>query len=86
MQALDGVQVHLDGLSANCQVISSVLASTKQATAPLLNDMERLQKEQDSVDRKGQLFKEFLEQYQLAPEEVRSSPCRSNQAKCRSSG
>lgn len=70
-QSLDQVQVHLDDLSSNCQRISSVLATTKQATAPLLSDMERLQRDLDTVEHKGQLIKEFLEQYQLAPEEVR---------------
>ena len=70
MQALDGVQGHLDALSSSCGSINQVLATTKQATAPLLSDMERLQKELDGVEHKGQLIADFLEQYQLAPEEV----------------
>ena len=67
---MDSVQGHLDVLSSSCSSISQVLSSTKQATAPLIADMERLQKDLDIVENKGELIKDFLEQYQLAPEEV----------------
>ncbi len=69
-QALDSVQLHLNGLSGSCQSINDVLVSTKQSTGPLLSDMERLQKDLDAVEHKGRLVHEFLEQYQLTPEEV----------------
>ncbi len=65
------MQQQLDGLSGSCSSINHVLVTTKQTTAPLISDMERLQKDLDGVEHKGQLINDFLEQYQLAPEEVR---------------
>mmetsp|Transcript_20960 Transcript_20960/g.45865 ORF Transcript_20960/g.45865 Transcript_20960/m.45865 type:complete len:707 (+) Transcript_20960:171-2291(+) len=70
IKALDEVQSHLDGLSSSCTMISNVLSTSKASTGPLLSDTERLTRELEAVERKGQLIGEFLEQYQLAPQEV----------------
>lgn len=70
IRALDAVQSHLDALSSSCQKISSVLAATKAATAPLLSDVDRFHKELDQVDQKSMMIEDFLKQFQLSPEEV----------------
>jgi hypothetical protein len=70
IRALDAVQGHLDALSSSCRKISNVLATTKAATAPLLSDVDRFQKELDHVDQRSIMIDDFLKQYQLSPEEV----------------
>eukprot|EP00798_Chlamydomonas_sp_ICE-L_P018575 gene18575-25084_t len=70
MKALDTVQNNLDGLSSSCSRITEVLATTKASAAPLLTDSEQLQKNLEQVDKKSALINDFLEQYQLSPEEV----------------
>ena len=70
IKALDAVQNHLDALSSSCNNISRVLSATKAATAPLLTDVDRLEKELDTVEQRSVMIDDFLSQYQLAPEEV----------------
>lgn len=70
IKALDAVQGHLDALSGSCHNISNVLAATRAATAPLLSDVDRMQKEMDNVNQRSVMIDDFLCQYQLAPEEV----------------
>lgn len=69
-QVLDTVQANLDGLSASCSRIGSVLASTKASTGALLSETERLQTELEAVERKSNTVAGFLDQYQLSAEEV----------------
>uniref|UniRef100_A0A7S0RHC7 Conserved oligomeric Golgi complex subunit 6 n=1 Tax=Chlamydomonas leiostraca TaxID=1034604 RepID=A0A7S0RHC7_9CHLO len=70
IKVLDQVQGNLDGLSSSCGQISSILATTKTSTSQLLGEMERLQQEYEAADRKSQLVANFLEQYQLTPDET----------------
>ena len=70
MQALDEIQANLNGLSSSCSSITNVLDRTKSCTSQLLLETERLQKEQETVERKSQLVNDFLEQYQLSTDEV----------------
>ncbi|GAX74715.1 hypothetical protein CEUSTIGMA_g2163.t1 [Chlamydomonas eustigma] len=70
IQSLDTVQTHLEGLTASYQHITSVLSATKLATSPLLIEMERLERDLEGVEHKGRCIHDFLEQYQLAPEEI----------------
>lgn len=74
-QALDEVQRNLDGLCTSCSQITTVLSNTKSSTSQLLSETERLQRDLEGVERKSQLINEFLEQYQLLPEEVRGLGC-----------
>jgi hypothetical protein len=62
----------LEGLTASYEHITSALDATKLATSPLLMEMERLERELEGVEHKGRCIHDFLEQYQLAPEEVLS--------------
>jgi hypothetical protein len=71
LQALDTAQQNLDGLSSSCSRVAQVLSSTKDMTSRLLAETERLQREQEAVERKAYLVTEFLDNYQLTPEEVR---------------
>ncbi|KAJ9507813.1 hypothetical protein QJQ45_019281, partial [Haematococcus lacustris] len=70
IQALDNAQSKLDGLSTSCSKVNQVLGSTKEATSQLLGETERLQRELEGVERKAQLVTDFLEHYQLSPEET----------------
>lgn len=69
-QALDEVQRSLDMLSNSCNAISSVVSSTKSSSAALLADTERLSKDLEGVERKQALVAQFLETYQLTPDEA----------------
>lgn len=69
-KVLDAVQQHLDGLSSCCSAMVGALSETKASTSALLADSERLQKELSAVERRSSAVQLFLEQYQLAPEEV----------------
>lgn len=68
--ALDEVQGHLNALSGSCANISTELGSSRTSTLQLLGDTERLMRDLDTVQRKGTLVGDFLEQYQLTQEEV----------------
>ncbi len=70
VQALDEVQRSLDMLSSSCNAISSVVSSTKSSSAALLADTERLSKDLEGVERKQALVAQFLETYQLTPDEA----------------
>lgn len=70
MQSLDDVQRSLDMLSTSCGNITSALSATKSSSSALLGETERLQRELEGVERRQELVNQFLEQYQLKPEEV----------------
>ncbi|GFR52692.1 hypothetical protein Agub_g15319 [Astrephomene gubernaculifera] len=70
IKALDDVQRSLDRLSCSCSAISSVVSATKSSSACLLADTERLSRELEGVERKQGLVAQFLDTYQLTPEEV----------------
>lgn len=69
-QALDEVQRSLDLLSTSCSAISHVVCSTKTSSSSLLADTERLSRDLEAVERKQGLVSQFLDTYQLTPEEV----------------
>ncbi len=71
MQALDNVQSNLDGLATSCNHISATLGASRAASGPLLADTDKLSKDLTMAEQRSAMVKEFLEQYQLAPEEVR---------------
>lgn len=71
VQSLDEVQRSLDLLSTSCGSITGVLSATKASSAALLGETERLQRELEGVERRAELVNQFLDQYQLKPEEVR---------------
>ncbi|PNW74161.1 hypothetical protein CHLRE_13g587750v5 [Chlamydomonas reinhardtii] len=70
IKALDEVQRSLDALSGSCGAISGVVAATKSSSASLLADTERLARDLEAVERKQGLVAQFLDTYQLTPEEV----------------
>ncbi|EFJ50082.1 component of oligomeric golgi complex 6 [Volvox carteri f. nagariensis] len=70
IKALDEVQRSLDLLSASCSTISHVVSSTKTSSSSLLADTERLSRDLEAVERKQGLVAQFLDTYQLTPEEV----------------
>ncbi|MEW5300794.1 MAG: hypothetical protein WDW36_003699 [Sanguina aurantia] len=72
IQALDQVQLNLDALSLNCSNIVTQLASTQAATGALLSGTERLSHDSESVERRSALVGNFLDQYQLTPQEMAS--------------
>ncbi|GIL61283.1 hypothetical protein Vafri_15679 [Volvox africanus] len=70
IKALDEVQRSLDMLSSSCSAISQVVSSTKTSSSSLLADTERLSRDLEAVERKQGLVAQFLNTYQLTPEEV----------------
>jgi hypothetical protein len=70
-QSLDEVQAQLDALAASCGAMSSAIAGAKTSAGPLLSESERLAREAAAVEAKAGMVVQFLEQYQLTPEEVR---------------
>lgn len=82
MQALDDVQSNLDGLATSCNHISATLGASRAASGPLLADTDKLSKDLTMVEQRSAMVKEFLEQYQLAPEEVSLSASLGAVARC----
>ncbi|KAG2497264.1 hypothetical protein HYH03_004848 [Edaphochlamys debaryana] len=70
IKALEEVQRSLDMLSGSCAAISTVVSSTKSSSAALLADTERLSRDLEGVEKKQGLVAQFLDTYQLTPEEV----------------
>ena len=69
-QALDVVQADLDSLSECCGRITGVLASTRHASADLLDETAKLRRLLEGSLHRSQLVDRFLEQYQLSHDEV----------------
>ena len=69
-QALDVVQADLDSLSEGCARITGVLASTRLASADLLDETAKLRRLLEGSLHRSQLVERFLEQYQLSHDEV----------------
>jgi hypothetical protein len=72
MQALDDLQTQLDTLHGSCSSISGALAASKAASAGLLTEADRLGRELMQLEGRQAAVTDFLEQYQLTPEEVRN--------------
>jgi hypothetical protein len=70
VQALDDVQGQLDGLSSSCGAISGALASARATASGLLADSDKAGRELAALEAKRQLVEQFLDKYQLTPEEV----------------
>jgi hypothetical protein len=68
---LDDVQGQLDGLSSSCSAISGALASARATASGLLADSDKAGRELAALEAKRQLVEQFLDKYQLTPEEVR---------------
>jgi hypothetical protein len=70
LQALDDVQGQLDSLSSSCGAISGALASARATASGLLADADKAGRELGALEAKRQLVEQFLDKYQLTPEEV----------------
>ena len=70
MQALDAVQLDLDSLAGDCTHINGALAGAKAASADMVADTERVARELAASQLRSRLAEQFLQQYQLSPEEV----------------
>ena len=70
MQALDAVQLDLDSLTGDCAHINGALAGAKAASAEMVADTERVSRELAASQLRSRLAEQFLQQYQLSPEEV----------------
>ena len=70
MQALDAVQLDLDSLAGDCTHINGALAGAKAASADMVADTEHVARELAASQLRSRLAEQFLQQYQLSPEEV----------------
>ena len=64
------MQADLDSLSECCGRITGVLASTRPASADLLDETAKLRRLLEGSLHRSQLVERFLEQYQLSHDEV----------------
>jgi hypothetical protein len=69
-QSLDEVQAQLDGLAAAVSSMGASVAAAKASCGPLLAESDKLAREVATVETKTGLVAQFLDQYQLTPEEV----------------
>ena len=69
-QALDAVQLDLESLAGDCAHINAALAGAKAASASMVADTERAARELGASQLRSRLAEQFLQQYQLSPEEV----------------
>jgi len=70
LQALDAVQQDLDSLAEDCTHINGALAGAKAASADITAETERVSRELAASQLRSRLAEQFLQQYQLSPEEV----------------
>ena len=70
MQALDAVQLDLDSLAGDCTHINGALAGAKAASADMAADTEHVSRQLAASQLRSRLAEQFLQQYQLSPEEV----------------
>ncbi|KIZ02121.1 Conserved oligomeric Golgi complex subunit 6 [Monoraphidium neglectum] len=70
IRSLDDVQAQLDALAASCTSMTEAVASAKTSGGALLAEADKLGREAAAVESKAALVEQFLEQYQLTPEEV----------------
>lgn len=71
-QVLDVVQADLEALSACCERMGGLVTASKAASADLLHDMDKLQRALAVSEKRSQLVARFLDQYQLAPQEMQA--------------
>lgn len=69
-RALEAVEAHLSGLLSCCERMSAALATSTHATAGLLERTEALNAELAANERRAALVADFLDKYQLSPDEV----------------
>ena len=69
-QALDVVQSDLDSISECCSRITGALATTRHASADLLDETAKLRRSLEASLHRSRLVEQFLEQYQLSHDEV----------------
>lgn len=69
-QALDDVQHQLDALTASCTSINAAVSSAKSSSSGLLSAADKLARDLAQLDSKRAMVEQFLDQYQLTPEEV----------------
>ncbi|KAI8473219.1 MAG: component of oligomeric golgi complex 6 [Monoraphidium minutum] len=70
IQSLDCVQSQLDALTASCAAMGAAVASAKASGGALLAEADKLGREAGAVEAKAALVEQFLDQYQLTPDEV----------------
>ena len=64
------VQHDLDGLAENCMHINGALAGAKAASTEMAAETERVARELVASQQRSRLAEQFLQQYQLSPDEV----------------
>jgi hypothetical protein len=69
-QALDAVQQDLTGLAEDCAHINGALTSARMASADMVAETERVSRELGASQLRSRLAEQFLQQYQLSPDEV----------------
>ncbi|KAF8056126.1 COG6 [Scenedesmus sp. PABB004] len=68
--ALDDVQAQLDGVTASCAAITSALAGARATAGGLLAESDKAARELAALDARRALVEQFLDKYQLTPEEA----------------
>ena len=64
------VQHDLDGLAEDFMHINGVLADAKAASTEMAAETERVARELAASQQRSRLAEQFLQQYQLSPDEV----------------
>ena len=64
------VQHNLDGLAESCMHINGALAGAKAASTEMAAETERVARELAASQQRSRLAEQFLQQYQLSPDEV----------------
>lgn len=64
------MQQDLDSLAEDCTHINGALAGAKAASADITAETERVSRELAASQLRSRLAEQFLQQYQLSPEEV----------------
>ena len=64
------VQHDLDGLAENCMHINGALAGAKASSTEMAAETERVARELAASQQRSRLAEQFLQQYQLSPDEV----------------
>lgn len=69
-QALDQIQAEVDGVAGACRRINAALQASKAASAEMVGETERVERDLAINRNRAQLVTHFLAQYQLTAEEV----------------
>lgn len=69
-QALDAVQQDLSGLAEDCARVNGALTGARAASTDMVAETERIAGELGASQLRSRLAEQFLQQYQLSPDEV----------------